>query len=677
MNHQQAKSGEPYVGTCSLVPVQEIRGELEKILSSRTFRAAQGQRRFLAYTVEKAVSGYGHLIKEYVIGTEAFGREESFDPRLDPIVRTEARKLRARLAKYYQTEGKNDSVRIELRKGSYVPVFHEAVDTCSIPLGDAEETSDAPKEQSETGAEEISGNSTGSQSLRDIASATSPPSALSVRVFQPRWPVFAMLTLLALGFAGSAVFWVSHSRTPDNVLAANSSMTIAVLPLVNLGDDKEEFLSDGITEELIDSLRQTPGLQVVARTSAFRFKAKTPDLSEINRKLHASAVLVGSVLKSQHSLRVTVQLNSAANGDHLWSGSYDRDAADARTIPLEIARAVTNVLGVAAARNGAQNLVHTPASPNPGAHEAYLKGLYFWNRLTIEGLNTAIQYFKQAIAEDPSFATAYSALADCYVMAPQVVTTPPLQAVPEIKAAAWKALELDPALGEPHFDLAVAAEYEFDWANAEKEFNKGLELSPGNAVGHLWYAKFLAIMGRKDEVLAHRRIAARLDPVSPYAVQSVAGYFSVTGHYEEAITEFHSALALEPNFGLAHQGLGVAYLLQGMCENAIDELQLANQSMSGPRRRALLGWAYGVCRRPAEAREILRDFLNQSGRGPFPALAIAQVYIGLGEKDQAFEWLEKAIDQRDLDVTLQWDSPYESLRSDARFSRLLRRMKLV
>ena len=368
------------------------------------------------------------------------------------------------------------------------------------------------------------------------------------------------VAVIAVATAAFGAFSLYHSRSPENVLGANQA-SIAVLPLVNLGDRKDEFLSDGLTEELIDSLRQVSGLQVVARTSVFRFKGKSPDMREIRKTLHARTVLVGTVLASQNRLRVTVQLNSAVNSYHLWSGSYDRDPTDSRKIPLEIANAVTNVLGVPLAPNDSRDLLRTSVSPNPGAHEAYLKGLYFWNRLSIDGLNTAIQYFKQAIAEDPSFARAYSALADCYVMSPQVASTPPLEVVSEIKAAASKALELQPGLGEAHFDLAVGAEYEFDWQTAEKEFKKGLELSPENAVGHLWYAKFLAIVGRRDEVLVHRQIAARLDPVSPYAVQAVAGYLSVTGRYPEAITQFRSALALDPDFGLAHQGLGVAYAL--------------------------------------------------------------------------------------------------------------------
>jgi tetratricopeptide (TPR) repeat protein len=316
------------------------------------------------------------------------------------------------------------------------------------------------------------------------------------------------------------------------------------------------------------------------------------------------------------------------------------------------------------------------APANSDAYQDYLRGVHFLHKLTPAGLKTAISYFEKSIAQDPSFAKAYAALADCYVVAPQVTTAPPPEVLSKIKWAAMKALQLDRKLGEPHFDLAVAAEYEFDWTAAEREFQEGLRLSPGNPLGHLWYAKYLALVGRREEVLLHRRIAAELDPSSPYAVQAVAGYFSVMGRYDDAIRQFESALALDPHFGLARQGLGVAYFLKGECAKAIQELQLANRLMSGPRRMALLGYAHAGCGNRTAAMEILNEFMNQSERGPFPALAIAEIYIGMGDKDRAFQWLEKAIDQRDLDVTLLWDSPYEPLRSDPRFGELLRRMRL-
>jgi len=659
--------------SCPQPPVEAIRDELERILASRTFRAAQGQRKFLHYTVEQVISGHAHLLKEYVIATEALGRDASFDPRLDPIVRTEARKLRARLAKYYETEGSSDPLRVEFRKGSYAPVFHNVVIPASEPASEAKDAETPPVA---------------------IASEVPLKPKAPIDGHEPRWKAFlasfaidgrlphwkgvltsiAVVVLVASSTAILYRLWRSGLR--ETTFAANDA-SIAVLPLVNLSDNNEEFLSDGLTEELINSLRQVPGLRVVARTSAFRFKAKTFDIREIDRKLHVRTVLVGTVSKSENRLIVAVQANNAENGYHLWSGSYERDSSNIGTIAPEIASAVTNVLGVGLVRGGGQNLIQMPASPNSEAHEDYLRGLYFRNRYTVDSLNKAIEYFKRAIAEDPSFAQAYAGLADCYAMARPVFATPPLEVVPRIEAAASKALELDAKLGEPHIDLAVSAEYKFEWVTAEREFKKGLELSPGNVLGHIWYAWYLALAGRKDEVLTEKTIAAKLDPVSPYAVESVGRYYSAINRYDAAMEQYRSALALEPNFGLAHEGLGDAYLLQGMCEKAIEELRLANESMPGPRRMALLGYAYAVCGHLTEARRILHDFLKEPRRGAIPALAIAQIYLGLGDKDLAFLWLEKAIDERDLDVSLKWDAHFEPLRSDPRFNALLRRMKLT
>lgn len=499
-----------------------------------------------------------------------------------------------------------------------------------------------------------------------------------VQIDHSQWPgkrLLVSFALLTLAVVGGALLYLLRPRLSETTFAANDT-SIAVLPLVNLSDNNEEFLSDGLTEELINSLRQVQGLQVVARTSAFRFKAKTFDIRAIDQKLHVRAVLVGTVRKSENRIRVEVQLNNAENGYHLWSGSYERDSSEVGTLPPEIVSAVTNALGVGLFRSGGPNLIAMAASPNSDAHEDYLRGLYFRNRYNADGLTKAIEYFKRSIAEDPSFAQAYVALADCYAMARPVFATPPLEVVSKIKDAASKALELDSTLGEPHIDLAVSAEYEFDWATAEKEFKKGLELSPGDALGHLWYAWYLALIGRRDEVLTQRTIAARLDPVSPYAVESLGDYYSAVGRYDAAVQQFRNALALEPNFGLAHQDLGDAYLLQGRCENALEELHLANESMPGPRRMADLGYGYAVCGHANEARNILRNFLNEPRRGAVPAFAIAEIYMGLGDKDRAFAWLEKAVDERDLGMGLKWDGYFGSLRSDPRFNTLLHHMKL-
>lgn len=615
--------------------------ELQKILASRTFQLAHSQRQFLRFTVEETMAGRGDLLKEYRIGTAALGRDESFDPRLDPIVRTQARKLRARLAKYYETEGHGAEIVIEFPKGSYTPEFRES-------------SMEPPDRAAPT------------QVLNE-APAAPPQQRSRIGAFS-----FAIVVLLAVAI----YFW--HESQTKPALAGSASL--AVMPFINVGGDEDEFLSDGLTGELIDSLAQVSWLQVVARTSAFRFKGKAVSRGEIVRQLKVSALLEGSVRKSGPRIRVTVQLNNAADGAHLWSGSFDRDTNDVREVELEIARAVTDVLSVRfAQKDAAGTLTFSPdaSGPVPSAYQSYLRGRFFWNKLSAATWKTAVEYFEQAIAQDPTFARAYSALADSYVTAPQLTGVLPLAVVPKIREAAMKALELDAKLGEAHFDLAICAEYEFEWANAEKEFKLGLELSPGNAIGHLWYAKYLAIRGRKDDVLVQRRIAAELDPVSPYALQSVGGYFSVTGKYDEAINHFNGALALDPNFGLAHQGLGVAYLSKGMPREAVIEMKEANRLMGGPRRRALLGYVYGMVGRTDEARGILGEFLARSAREPLAALSIAEIYIGLGDKDRAFEWLGKAVEQRDLDLTLQWDSLYAGLRGDPRYLALLRKMRLA
>jgi len=507
-----------------------------------------------------------------------------------------------------------------------------------------------------------------------MESAAPSPSA-----FPRTWKMVALsAALLAVVLAVAFAFYATRERPLER--APETASSVAVLPFVNLnGDSANEFLSDGLTDDLIESLGQAPGLRVAGRTSAFRFKGKSLSVREIGQQLKVHAILKGTVQVFGDHLRITAQLNNASDGHHLWSGSFERDTKDAREIQRDISTEVASVLGARLVHGGDEKTLSivNAASPTHDAYQNYLQGLYHWNKLKADELAMAIGYFEKAIAADPSFARAYTALADCYVMAPQVAAAPPGEIVPKIRAAASRALELDSSLGEAHIDLAICAEYDFDWATAGAEFKKGLDLSPDNAVAHLWYAKYLAVVGRRPEVLVQRKIAAELDPVSPYAVQAVGGYLSVMGHYDEAIAQFQKAITLEPNFGLSHQGLGVAYILRGRDPaEGIAELETACTLMPGARREALLGWAYATIGNTVEARRILNRFLAESNRPSFPALAIGQVYIGLGDKDRAFEWLQKAADQRDLDLTLKWDSFYEPLRSDARYTALLRRLKL-
>jgi TolB-like protein len=651
MNRDRRSLSSPELpGREANLQLDEVPSALEKLLASRTFRSAQGQRRFLAYAAGEVLAGRAHLLKEYVIGTEALGRDASFDPRLDPIVRTEARKLRLRLAKYYQGEGSGDALRIELPKGSYVPVFHSFTEQKTAPALDV---------------------------THDSSPAPALEETLAAAPRHPAWKLGALVLSALLLIALSSAALLDRLSRPSSTQDAwgPHDVSIAVLPLVNLNGNTDDLVGKALTDELIHSLTQIPGLDVVARTSAFRLASQRMNVRPIDQ-LPVAAILVGTVSRAGDRLKVSVQLNNAANGYHLWSGDYEQESQTVSTLPQAIASAVTNVLGMAAPRTNADAAFPLTGTPNSEAQEDYLRALYFRNKFTVESLNTAIDYYKRALFEDPSFARAYAGLADCYALERPVAAGSPLEMKPKIKTISLKALELNPKLGEPHIDLAISAEYEFDWATADREFKKGLELSPGNVLGHIWYAWYLSLVGRNPEALLQKNIASRLDPVSPYALDALGYYYFTVGRYDAAVQHYRSSLALEPGFGLTHQDLGDAYLFEGACPDAIEELRLANLRMPGPRRLAHLGYAYGVCRHTTEAREILHDFLNQPHRSPVPALAIAELYLGLGDKDRALPWIEKAIDERDLELNLQVDPHFRCFRSDARYKELLRRMRL-
>ncbi len=641
-NDALASWGDPVVDAA--VSEAMVRAALHRLLESQVFRAAHGQRRFLKFTVEETLAGRGSQLKEFTVGVGAFERGGTFDPRLDPIVRTEARKLRARLAKFYAEEGAAEPIRIELPKGSYLPVFRtwanevEAPSLPSPPVAEPEE-----------------------------------PSPLQLPPAR-RWPMVALAcsTVVLAAVVGYFVRPAPTSPAPPSPVAFES---LAIMPIANLsGDRQQDSISEGLTSSLIDSLSREPGLRVVARTSVFRVSKADQSVSSLKAQLRVDAILKGTIERDGDSFRLRVRLEAAEASQPLWYGSFTFQPQFDASIEAEIAAEVVHVL-----RTGSSNPDRATVSAgavSPAAYRHYLEGLRSWNELSAPSLQRAVEHFEQAIQTDASFARAHAALANTWIMLAHVSGTPAHEVASKAKASAARALQLDPALGDAHFSLAICAEYAFDWAGAERQFRRGLELSPSSALGHLWYSRFLAIMGRHREVLVHRTISADLDPLSPYAVQSVGGYWSVMGEYDQAIERFRRALELEPGFGLARQGLGLAQILNGQREEGLAELEAAAAIQGGVRTRSVLGYAYGLAGRQDKARRILADFLAQQQRGPFPALAIAHVYLGLGDLDHAFEWLEKAIDQRDLSATLQWDSLYAPLRQDARYGRLLRRMRL-
>jgi TolB-like protein/Tfp pilus assembly protein PilF len=618
------------------------REELARVLASELFRSPERHRNFLRYVVEETLDGRGDHIKEYSLGITVFERGESFDPRLDTIVRTEARRLRAKLVKYYETEGHLNPVRIEFLKGSYVPEFR-LLEPMLTPTPSGEEK---------------------------VPAASLKTNRSSI--------VIALLAIMLAIAAG----WLWMRLEPDAFFSAGEAPSIAVLPFLNLSDSKEgEVFADGLAEELIDSLGKVPGLQVTARASAFQFKGRTIGIQEIGQKLKVRSVLDGSVRKYRDRLRITVQLDDTVNGRLLWSQSYDRDLKDALGMQREISQSVISKLGVSLAGPGGTAPGASPQAPavvNPEAYQDYLRGRYALNRLTPDSIRTAIDYLEHAIAKDPGFAPAFAALASSYAILPTFTDTPSIEVLPKIRAAAVRALELDSRSAEAHRSLAFAFIYNFDWKAAEMEFQVGLRLSPGDAAAHGSYARFLSRTGRLEESLAQNRIALRLDPASPDAIQAVARSLTYLHRYDEAIQEFKMALALEPDSGTAHHGLGMAYVYKKLFLEGLDELQ-ASRRIQGSDSFAAgqLGYAYAVSGNAEAARQILDQFLRQSNSVRSQALAIADIYVGLGEYDSAFQWLETAIDRRDGAILLMATPLYQPLRSDPRYVKLLRRMKLL
>ena len=624
------------------VPSSEaILAELDKILQNRIFQAATGQKNLLRYAVERTLQGC-HDLKEYSVAIDVFGRGESFDPRRNSIVRTEARKLRASLARYYDSDGQGDPIRIEFPKGGYAPVFHN--------LGP--QKPHAVPDQLKP-------------------ASTAGPLPLAAFSLGRGWIAVAIVAIIALVVL---IYFPNLGRRSE---ISRDEPSIAVLPFVNLSDNaNDDFFSDGLTEDLIDSLVRVPGMHVVARTSVFQFKGKNGDVRKIGRDLNVKTVLTGSVRKFGDRLRITAQLSDTTNGYHLWAGSYDREAKDALMIQSEIAKAITQSLGTQLLR--AKAYTEESAGRNPDAYEEYLKGRYFWNKNTPENIETAIEYFQNSIAKDPVYAPAYVGLAHSYAMLPVYGITPSQEAVPKIRAAASKALELDVTLGEAYVDLARAFGYEFDWSSAESEFKKGLELSPSDAVGHRWYGQFLLKMGRLDEALTEYTTALRLDPVSATATLSVGFPLFHMHRYDEALDQYRKALALEPNFAVTHGVMARALLAKGLYPQAISETESALKLMGNdPVTTGELGYAYALSGNKEAAQHILNRLLNPPEQAPKRALMIAHIYIGLGNKDNAFHWIQTAIDQRDLNLSLKADPIYDPLRSDPRFTTLLRQMKLI
>jgi TolB-like protein/Flp pilus assembly protein TadD len=452
-----------------------------------------------------------------------------------------------------------------------------------------------------------------------------------------------------------------------------------VLPLENLsGDASQSYFADGMTDELITDLAQISALRVISRTSVMVYKGARKPLPQIARELNVDAVVEGTVLRSGDQVRITAQLIEAATDKHLWSQSYEGELRDTLALQNRVASAIADQIRINLTPQEQAALKNVKVV-NPDAYESYLKGRYFWNKRTADGLKVALAYFKQAIEEDPKYAQAYSGLADTYALLGdwQYAVMTPKEAFPKAKAAAIKALELDNTLGEAHNSLAFVLDgFDWDFDSAGKEFQRGIELSPGYATAHHWYAWHVSLLGRYDEAIAEMRKAQNLDPLSLIINADLAEVLVLAHSYEESIQQSRKTIEMDPNFALAHNQLAQAYLQKHMYDEAVAELQQAVKlSGNSPTCMANLARAYVASGKRNEAVKLLGDLKKRSNPGYSNASEIAMIYASLGDTDQAMNWLEKGYEER-FNPGVLLRPGFDPLRSDPRFQILLRRIGL-
>ena len=452
--------------------------------------------------------------------------------------------------------------------------------------------------------------------------------------------------------------------------------SIAVLPLKNLtGDPANEYLSDGLSETLINSLSRIDGLKVISRGSAFNFKDKEVDPREVGKKLGVGAVLVGTVNKTDKNIRVAVRLVSTDDGRVLWvSDNYDRPSGDILAIQDDIARGVTSGLKLNLSAQTEQKIVRHQTN-NREAYEAYLKGRYYWNERTItHALDKAISSFADAVEKDPKYALAYSGLADSYVMSYWYTPMSSNEAFVKARQAAEKAVQLDDSLSEAHTSLAAVAENEWNWQVAEAEYRRAIELNPNYATAHHWYALHLLGLNKPEQAIEEIQRAREADPLS-FPINADVGYvFYCARRYDEAITEYRKALELNADFPMALQGLAQTYVKSGKPKEAVALLgQLPDDLKNG----CTAGYLDAVAGERDQAKRILAGEIQRSTREYVSPTCIALVHSGLGDTDRAIFWLEKSYREHSPDLSSLGEPMFDGLRSDPRFINLVERVQVA
>lgn len=581
-------------GPQSEVSPAEIRQCVERIAASRPFSSSERMSRFLRFAVEHAIEHPGDRLKEYTAGIEIFDRDPSFDPRVDPLVRVEARRLRSKLETYYELEGRRDEVLVEFPRGTYTPVFHRRNSSGTTH----------PKEQG-----------------------------------QP---------------------------------------AIAVLPFSNLSPDaRNEYFSDGLTEELIHALTKVRGLHVVAWHSAAQLKGREQDLDDVRQRLKAQFLLRGSVRRNSGRVRITAQLIDTENGHYLWSEAYDRPLGDLFAIEEEIARQIVRSLELQLAPPpSASPIARVPSDLK--CYNLCLKGRFYWNKRTPDGLKRAGRCFEEAIGIDPACAMAYAGIADVYTLLADYGLLHPKKGIPQARIAAMKAMDFDPSCAEAYSSLAtIRALYDWHWKEAEDLYRRAIELNPGYATAHHWFSlDCLAVLGRMDEAWAEIEIAHNMDPLSS-VIQEGKGFLAMLCRkYDLALAHYHDTLDLDPSYYRVHTAMGRAYIQMGAYDQAIAMLQKGHSLVGDvPHVLSALGQANALAGHTSEARTILAALSRMAKKRYVPSTSFALMHLCLGEKSPALKYFEKACAQRELAVCgLNVHPAYDPLRSEPRFQALAARI---
>jgi serine/threonine protein kinase/tetratricopeptide (TPR) repeat protein len=483
--------------------------------------------------------------------------------------------------------------------------------------------------------------------------------------------IVALIVFVTLGLLGYSRYFATKKQGIDS---------LAVLPFTNAtGDAEMEYLSDGLSESLINNLSQLPRLKVIARSSAFRYKGKDANAEEVARALGVTGVLTGRVLRHGEDLQISVELMDARDKTQVWGAQYNRRATDLLAVQQEIAQEISRNLRLklSSAEQGRVGNLHTSDAE---AYELYLKGRFYWNKRTGEALKKSVDYFNQAIEKDPGYALAYVGLADAYVVIPYFSVGTAQDSYPKAKAAARRALEIDDTLAEAHTALAATLlDYDWNLPESNREFERAIELNPNYATAHHWYAREnLTIMGQFDKALAEMRRAQELDPLSLIINANFGKAYFNARRYDQAIQQLRKTVEIDQSFFVAHHYLGSAYAMKGDFSAALAEYQKAHQlNEFDPHVVALTGRLYAVSGKRAEALKTLAQLKSIARERYVADYSIALIYAGLGEKDQAFELLEKSYREHTVDMlTLYYDPLIDNLRADPRFADLLRRVGL-